>query len=345
MPGIYLKYAAIAVLLLAVCRPAGAEMKTIYGFDGRFDFYQVENPVERAVMGSAVSLFRLNSGLIPDGEYYRVAGRVLGDEAGGRCPGERFSHQRTGAFCSGTLIAPDLVLTAGHCMTSSLQGPGRCSMTKFVFGFSLASEDAFPYLIPAGEVYSCADIALYAKQGLLDYAVVRLDRPVTGHRPAAMEFGRGTPPNAIFSVGGPYGLPLKVLSGARVRAADPDRGLILTDLDSSGGNSGGGVFNAATGGLIAVHAATRDPDLAEVPLPQAHGLPPDDRRVLAGICLTPARYAQGSGRGKRAVPLSAIPGLKEVTEVRQAADIAVELPLMDTAPSPEMAVELEGLLR
>ena len=50
------------------------------------------------------------------------------------CQTERFRDQPIGAFCSGFLVAPDIIATAGHCVNANTLGSCR-----FVFGFYMES--------------------------------------------------------------------------------------------------------------------------------------------------------------------------------------------------------------
>ncbi|HAT71514.1 MAG TPA: hypothetical protein DCS63_01700 [Elusimicrobia bacterium] len=340
----------ISLVLLAgllLCQPVylAALDKTIYGSDGRLDFFQVTDPVQRRVMDSAVSLFKSPPSLVCDGEYCRFGGWILGTEARRMCPGERFFTQKTAAFCSGTLIAPDLVLTAGHCMEAAGEEAGRCFLTKFIFGHSIAVDGDQPGLIRVSEIYSCKGKVLFAFGEGRDYAVLRLDRPVTGHKPAQVDFSPARAGTEIFTIGGPYGLPLKVLGGGVIRSVDAARGVMYTNLDSSGGNSGGGVFSAVTGKVVGLHVASADPDLVEVPLPANHGLPATDRRVIEGKCKTAAAFSAGGGYGKKAVLVPAVQGLQALLGGGASVGADTGLKNFDFSADPELVLEMEANLR
>jgi hypothetical protein len=79
-----------------------------------------------------------------------------------------------------------------------------------------------------------------------DYAIIKLDRKVTNHKPLEINrednIRRGTP---LFVIGHPTGLPTKVAGGASVRTADRN-GYFVANLDTYGGNSGSAVFNIKT---------------------------------------------------------------------------------------------------
>lgn len=325
---------ALVFMMAPVLSYAGA--KTIYGADSRQDFFEVSDAAERASMGSAVSLMR-DTVLEPEDGFFRVKGSIFGSARRKICPGERFFHQRGASYCSGTLIAPDLVLTAGHCMGKRNKPASRCGAARFVFGFAVEREGQLPDRIPAADVYSCAKMEIYVNGAGGDYAVVRLDRSVRDRSPARADLsGRPARGSAIFTVGGPYGLPLKVVDDAVVRTVYGS-GAFLTNLDTSGGNSGGGVFSAVDGRLIGVHTASRDPDLVEVALPPGHGLPETDARVKEGKCRTITSLPQDDGRGKKSYSLSAIPGLAALLRGGERSAEAVAMPPVETVPAASEA--------
>lgn len=307
---------ALFAIFLALSLPlaAAARDKTIYGDDSRLDFFEVTNGLERAAMAKAVSIFRATA-LEADGDEFKVKGSVFGSEGRRLCPGQRFFEQRGGSYCSGTLIGPDLVLTAGHCMGEKNKPANRCDTARFVFGFAVERRGDVPERVSAQDVYACSKVEIYRNDKNGDFAVVRLDRAV-GDRTPARIYTRELPAEGrrIFTVGGPYGLPLKVLNDAKVRSVVESKGWFRTDLDSAGGNSGGGVFSSLTGLLLGVHTASFDPDLVEIPLPAGHGLPETDARVKEGKCKVITRLEQDGGRGKKAYALSAIPGLSELVD-------------------------------
>lgn len=321
--------AVIAVCFLFLApQPSAAGSKTLYGGDSRLDFFEVTDPAERAAMPAAVSIFR-DTTLKEDGDVYVVGGALFGHERREICPGERFWEQRSAAYCSGTLVAPDLVVTAGHCMGEKNKEPSRCERARFVFGYAVSTEGEATDTIAKSNVYSCAKVEIYANNAAGDYAVVRLDRPVRGR--AAARPHMDVLPSAgsgIFTVGGPYGLPLKVVNDASVRFMSKAGTFFGTNLDTSGGNSGGGIFAARDGSLIGVHTASWDPDLVEIPLPPGHGLPAEDARVKAGKCKTITALEQDGGAGKKGYVLSRIPGLAALLrgDARGAREEAVNVP-------------------
>lgn len=340
-----MKSLALLTLSAFLAAPAAADeygAKTIYGEDSRQDFYEVRDAVQRAAMPAAVSLFRATALRADDGRF-TVGGQLFGHESRAICPGERFFEQRSAAFCSGTLIAPDLVLTAGHCMGPKNKPANRCASTRFVFGFAVTAAGRPPSAVSADDVYSCAEVKLYTYNDTGDYSVVKLDRPVSGRTPARLH--TSGPPAAgdgVFTIGGPYGLPLKMVGDAEVRSVSEARTFFRTNLDTSGGNSGGGIFSARTGRLIGVHTASWDPDLVEIALPANHGLPAGDARVKAGKCKTITVLGEDDGRGKKGYSLSAIQGLAALVSGGNK-DAAVDMPPVTEIPSGRADLSRFGL--
>src|SRR3989338_6501757 len=213
-PFISTSKAASLAAALAIVLPAGAladSAKTVYGSDNRLDYY--EAPADLQVLAdSVVSLWKAKHVSV-SGDKASLAHANFG-EAMNLCPSERFREQPLGAFCSGSLVGEDLVLTAGHCVTDE----SACADTKFVFGYAVKqSGGKAATTLPAGEVYGCKKIEkrdldkppsgvfgtvisvlanLTNKMGP-DYALIQLDLKVEGHRPLPVnrgaEPGKGTP--------------------------------------------------------------------------------------------------------------------------------------------------------
>ncbi|MEI7529144.1 MAG: serine protease [Elusimicrobiota bacterium] len=250
-----------ALLTAAFPLLSPAQGRSIYGDDNRLEYHEASADIQR-LAGSVVSLWD-SKDLKADGGNYRLRTVKFGD-ALKLCPSERFRDQPAGAFCSGTLVGEDIIMTAGHCIVDN----AGCAGARFVFGYSIRRAGApAATTIPAGEVYACKRIIkrdlstqpatfLSAIAMLIgnmvnggtgpDYALIQLDRKVTNHKPLAVNRGKGAAKGTgLFVIGHPVGLPLKVAGSASVRDASP-RYFFMTDLDTFGGNSGSAVFNANT---------------------------------------------------------------------------------------------------
>ena len=162
------------------------------------------------------------------------------------CEGERFVNQPNPGTCSGFLIAPDLIITAGHCV----QDDNSCTDYSWVFGFEydIPSKTAGKD-IKESDVYHCKRVisnALNMPLGL-DYALVQLDRRVIDRGPLEISINdKIQDQTELFIIGSPSGLPLKVAGGANVRT-NTHPYFFSANLDSFQGNSGSGVFNASSG--------------------------------------------------------------------------------------------------
>jgi len=218
--------------------------ETIYGEDDRRDLYQVQNPKVLDYADSTTALFPSYKVSVDSATGRAALGVSPYGEDMGLCPEEPFYKQKNGAFCSGSLVGEDLLMTAGHCVRS----PDACKSTKFVFGFGIRKEGESPESVPAGDVFGCAELLGSVVEGQgADWALIRLDRKASGRKPLAIErSGKLENTAPLFVIGHPAGLPTKVAGGATVRDASPN-GYFVANLDTYGGNSGSAVFNARTG--------------------------------------------------------------------------------------------------
>src|SRR5690606_10331184 len=93
------------------------------------------------------------------------------------CEDEPFKEQQSSAYCSGSLIGHNLILTAGHCIRSQ----STCNKTSFVFGFGYTHAGKDVATVQPMDVYNCKSIVGWKEQGSgADYAVIELDRSVIG---------------------------------------------------------------------------------------------------------------------------------------------------------------------
>lgn len=218
--------------------------KVVYGTDNRVDIYNELDSawVERA--SSTVALFLSSSVKSDPAGGYSISLSSYGASQQ-LCPTEPFYTQVTGSFCSGALIAPDIIMTAGHCMRAKV----ACATTKFIFDYGYKT----PYdnLSHAEEdnVYSCKEV-IHAEQSyttLADFALVRLDRPVVGRSPLPIrKQGDVQVGDPLTVIGNPTGIPTKIAGGAAVRKNDA-ASYFVANTDTYGGNSGSAVFNSGTG--------------------------------------------------------------------------------------------------
>ena len=217
--------------------------RAIYGTDDRRDVYQVTGSELRKVADSVVALVAV-SDLHPrrDGRYRLSTTRYRDDYA--LCPSEPFLTQPLGCDCTGFLVAPDIIATAGHCVHSMR----RLNKVRFVFGFDMIDSKRARAEFLSDDIYQGASILAREENEDTgaDWALVRLARPVRGREPLRFRAsGRIANGRSIFVVGHPNGLPTKLADGANVRE-NRRRAFFVANLDTYGGNSGSPVFNART---------------------------------------------------------------------------------------------------
>jgi len=216
--------------------------KVIYGDDDRLDLYQVQDPLMKSLAGSTVALMKAST-LTTDGDTTQIEDRPIGPEYG-LCRDEPFYDQNSAAFCSGFLVAPDTIVTAGHCVSSQQ----ACENTKFVFGFEINSLGQKATMVSTSDVYSCKTlIHSVASSFGEDFAVIKLTRNVSNHQPLSLSPQTAEPGAGLTVIGHPSGLPVKVAGGAEVRSVRDE--YLIANLDTYGGNSGSAVFNTATGAV------------------------------------------------------------------------------------------------
>lgn len=239
------------VLALSACTAEPAPVtaqradEVVYGADDRTDFHAIADDTWRARARSTATLVPRGRLTLNDDGSVDYEATVYGPHFD-LCPDQPFYDQPRLGRCSATLIDDDVVLTAGHCVP----GQQRCDDRRFVFGWAVTEPGEAPVL-RADDVYRCAEILATVDsdddERRLDFAFIRLDRPVVGWPVAPLAssdeaFALGTPMTVI---GYPNGIPLKYApNGAVINPRAEQRDYFEATLDTFGGNSGSGVFDA-----------------------------------------------------------------------------------------------------
>lgn len=229
-------------LALCLTLSAHARQKAIYGsFGNQFITQQTNQKIKEAATGVAYVTDKANLSKGAN-DTTTVRGARLKDMAN-LCSKESFSNNIAAADnCTAFLIAPDLVMTAGHCM-KSIQD---CQSNSFIFGVNSAKEIRNGFSINTSNVYQCKSIVTNTYDSLNDIAVVKLNRKVEYRH----IFTLGTDAevrkkSSVFMMGHPLGLALTYTSSAPVTHLDLATKFRST-LDSFGGNSGSPVIDTKT---------------------------------------------------------------------------------------------------
>lgn len=243
--GVTVFCSVLAIHQTTQAKKSDLSAKVIYGDDDRLDYYQLRDQRLKNLADSTVALIRpayieMNGSVaeiaqVPIGRSYRL------------CKDEPFFNQTSVAFCSGFLVAPDTIVTAGHC----IRNQQSCEQARFVFGFALKHEQDTVSQIPAKDVYECKELVHSVADGRgEDFAVIKLKRPVTDRPALSLSKEAASLGEGLTVIGHPSGIPTKIAGGAEVREIKREH--LVANLDTYGGNSGSAVFNTDSGEVAGI---------------------------------------------------------------------------------------------
>jgi hypothetical protein len=225
-------------MVAALTAPASA---TIFGEDQRIETEQAGAPWAALTRDAIVVMLDTSSVDLCQGVALHQPVATIGERQM-LCVGERFIDQPVVARCSATLIEPDVIVTAAHCIPDA----AACATRVFARAPYYASDGSL-HLPSAGEVAACRRI-LVQPPGL-DVAIVQLEHAIGDH-PAQLAPVAPVLDAAIAAIGFPSGMPAK-FSPCHVREVVPLG--IRHDCDLFRGNSGSGTFDSA-GRLYGVYS-------------------------------------------------------------------------------------------
>lgn len=168
------------------------------------------------------------------------------------CKDERFYNEPSLAYgCSGFLVGPDLLLTAGHCSTNHQEifnvTDLYCDSYAWMFDYRSTSEITTNLSnVSPDKIYNCKEI-IYAvsdeDEPYRDFALIRLDRPVVDRNHLVIASEDPKEGDSVTMLGSPMGMPTLFTNNAVVIENISSRNVFTTNLDAFTGNSGSAVFN------------------------------------------------------------------------------------------------------
>ena len=240
-------------LLFLISLNAVAHPDAIYGEDSRQDVYAVSNPLFVNLAKSTAALI-VKTNIKSNQNESTISGRSLGDMFK-LCPEERFRNQPSAANCSGTLVAPDIIMTAAHCYDLAKQ---TCKEYAWVFDYKVSRENQSSVTVPSSNVYECDQVVLKEMDlnNGIDHALIKLKRPVSDRAFAKLRAsGEIAVNDSLVLIGHPSGLPTKIAGDAFVLQVLKNS--FVSNVDAFSINSGSGVFNAKTGEVEGILSSGR----------------------------------------------------------------------------------------
>jgi hypothetical protein len=244
---------ALSLLSLCFLSPTFAyghnQISAIYDDNQRMDLNAVQDANILKLAESTVAMFKAGE-LVLHGNVYGFDKTTM-EKNLKLCPKQEFGDQPSAADCSGVLVGEDKLYTAGHCVTNR-----TCAHVAFAFGYANLSTIFSPDALPASEVYFCKEVIARSNTDNLDYAIIRLDRPVTNHVPVKIARERVQPGQRVFLLSHPGGAPLKYSPPAEVISSTANH--FTAGMSALGGSSGGGVFLESTHELVGILVSGED---------------------------------------------------------------------------------------
>ena len=157
------------------------------------------------------------------------------------CSDEKYSGELSINACTGFLVAPDLMVSAGHCFKTE----DDCQNKAIVFDVTNISQNEKHYSVKNSNVFECREIISSREEESYDYALIRLNKKTNRPILPLRLKGSLSEKDEVFMIGHPLGQPMKISQKVKPFALDNDL-QFKAPLDSFSGNSGSPVINKRT---------------------------------------------------------------------------------------------------
>ena len=237
-------FMTFALVSEAKIKIGSSGLNSIYGRDDREIITNKSDPRVQELSKSIaliVSVDVVSEGLLRT----TIKGASL-QETMKMCVSEHFVTKPAIPGCTGFLVAPNVLATAGHCFMNE----SDCATKKIIFDVDAKDQSKKGYSVSNNDVFSCARVisTVYDMNnpGEQDYALIELDRAPRRRLPLKLNMSKKIDNKAnVFMIGHPFGMPL-MLSRESALIDNNDTYQFTASLDSFEGNSGSPVFNSRT---------------------------------------------------------------------------------------------------
>ena len=238
----------LILMLLQMSDAFAYQDKGIYGSDNRRSFTELDLLDDALVIRQSQSVLAQ----IPNWRISKVGTDTISidtwslDVGVNLCPEEKFSNQPIVSSCTAFLVAPDLIMTAGHCVEDEID----CKKQTWVVDYDTPKDFIAPHAsvtFSKSQTYTCAELVKWSKNTKADYALIRLNRKVLGREPLKLRRkGKTLDEEMLTIIGHPLGIPKVIVDKIFIRNNSLDE-FIVTNADAFTGNSGSPVLGASSG--------------------------------------------------------------------------------------------------
>lgn len=153
------------------------------------------------------------------------------------CAEENFLDEPIVSSCTAFLVAPNMIMTAGHCIKDKFD----CKKNTWVLDYHNNDDNLYidnKITFSKEKTFQCAELITQAENQKVDYALIRLDRSIED-RPTLKirKNGKTESKEPLILFGHPLGLPLMVSDQIFIRDNSQEY-VFKTNADSFSGNSG-----------------------------------------------------------------------------------------------------------
>jgi len=208
----------------------------IFGPDDRAEVNSGLTPMEAMVNAATATMIKKDN----------LSAFISLEEKSNVCSDQKFSNQNAIGECTAFLVAPNLLMSAGHCMyVDGNDYKTTCDNMAFAFDFEVGVNNL-------SDVVECEEVIFHRwdPEESSDYALIKLKETI-GDRPYLKLSKNIYKGQELLSVGSGLGLPKKISRTGKVQKYKNKH--LNYDLDLFGGNSGSPIVDKPTGEVIGVH--------------------------------------------------------------------------------------------